>query len=199
MSTALGTLLLSLFLQVDSPPAGGVLFRDFTLKQAGGGVYASAENKSLKGMVLVFTCNHCPFARLYTERLNSLSRTCDSTGVQLLAINAMDTLVYEDETLEAMTQRAQAEGWEFPYLQDADQKVASMMGAVCTPQVFILWKERQTWVLRYSGAIDSNGQEPELAESYTATALSDLLAGRMVRTPSTQAVGCRIYYRKNQP
>ena len=199
MSTVFCTMLLSLFLQVDSPPAGGVLFRDFSLNQAGGGVYASAENQSLKGMVLVFTCNHCPFARLYTERLNRLSRTCDSAGVQLLAINAMDTLVYEDETLEAMTQRAQTEGWEFPYLQDADQKVAAMMGAVCAPQVFILWKERQTWVLRYSGAIDSNGQEPELAEPYAAAALSDLLAGKMVRTPSTQAFGCRIYYRKNQP
>lgn len=199
MSTAFGTLLLSLFLQVDSPPAGGVFFHDFTLKKAGGGVYASAANQNLKGMVLVFTCNHCPFARLYTERLNNLARTCDSAGIQLLAINAMDTLVYEDETLEAMTLRAKTEGWTFPYLQDADQKVAAMMGAVCTPQVFILWKEQKTWAVRYSGAIDSNGQEPELAESYATEALKDLLAGTMVRTPTTQAFGCRIYYRKNQP
>lgn len=199
MSTALGTLMLSLFMQVDSPPVDGVFFRDFTLKQAGGGVYASAENKSLKGMVLVFTCNHCPFARLYTERLNRLSRTCDSAGVQLLAINPMDTLVYEDETLEAMTLRAKTEGWNFPYLQDANQQVAAMLGAVCTPQVFILWKEQKTWAVRYSGAIDSNGQEPELAESYANEALKDLLAGTMVRTPTTQAFGCRIYYRKNQP
>lgn len=199
MSTAFCTLLLSLFLQVDSPPSGGVLFRDFTLNQAGGGVYASAAHQNLKGMVLVFTCNHCPFARLYTDRLNNLSRTCDSAGVQLLAINAMDTLVYEDETLDAMTQRARAEGWEFPYLQDAGQEVAAMLGATCTPQVFFFWKERQGWALRYKGAIDSNGQEPELAENHVAAALADVQAGRMVRTPSTQAFGCKIYYRKNQP
>lgn len=199
MIASFSTLLLSLFMQVDSPPTGGVLFRDFNLKQAGGTYYSSAAHQNLKGMVLVFTCNHCPFARLYTQRLNNLARTCDSAGIQLLAINAMDTLVYEDETLEAMTLRAKTEGWSFPYLQDANQQVAAMLGAVCTPQVFILWKEQQRWVVRYSGAIDSNGQEPELAEAYAAEALKDLLAGTLVRNPSTQAFGCRIYYRKQQP
>ena len=199
MSSVFGTLLLSLFMQVDSPPSGGVLFRDFSLKQAGGGYYASAAHKDLKGMVLVFTCNHCPFARLYTDRLNSLARRCDSIGLKLLAINAMDTVAYEDETLEQMTLRARAEGFRFPYLQDADQSVAAMMGATCTPQVFVLWQDRGRWVLRYSGAIDSNGQEPEKAYSYVGAALDDLLQGGIVRTPSTSAFGCRIYFRRNQP
>lgn len=199
MSAFFSTVLLSLFLQVDSPPAGGVLFRDFNLKQAGGGYYSSAAHKNLKGMVLVFTCNHCPFARLYTQRLNLLARRCDSVGMKLLAINAMDTVAYEDETLEQMSLRSRAEGFQFPYLQDADQRLAAMMGAQCTPQAFVLWQDHGRWVLRYSGAIDNNGEEAQKAYSYIGAAMDDLLSGGMVRTPLTQAFGCKIYYRKNQP
>jgi peroxiredoxin len=190
-------LLCSWALQLDTPPAKGKMLHDFTLQQAGGAMYSTAQQSSLKGLVVVFTCNHCPFARLYTQRLNHLARRCDTSGMKLLAINSMDTLVYEDETLLEMQKRAKEETFQFPYLQDPEQQVAKMMGAGCTPQAFILWKERGTWVLLYSGAIDNNGQEPEHAVSYVGAALDDLLSGRMVRTPYTQAFGCKIYYRNN--
>ncbi len=150
----------------------------------------------VKGLVLILTCNHCPFAKLYTGRINDLVKQYSAQGIQVLAINPMDTMLYEDETMAYMQEKATAESYQFAYLQDAAQIWGKKLKAVSTPSSFVLWKEGQNWVVKYVGSIDDNGEEPEKATSYIGRALNDLLGGKPVHIPKTTTYGCAITYRK---
>jgi peroxiredoxin len=143
--------------------------------------------------MVIFTCNHCPFAKLYTQRFNELAGKFTPLGVPLLAVNSMDTLVYEEESFSLMKERAA--GLRFPYLQDAAQTVGKAFGAEHTPQAFVIWREKGHWLVKYRGAIDDNGEHPELATPFIANAVSELLAGKPVSVPETESFGCRIFYR----
>lgn len=169
---------------------------DFRLKDTNGRTFSLNGTAGAKGFIVVFTCNHCPFAKLYPERLNALSKKYSALGVPLIAVNSMDTLVYEDETLAKMKERAAAEHYDFPYLQDPLQNVARDFKANRTPHAFVIWKENNSWVIRYAGAIDNNGKEPEKATPYLANAVDELLAGKTVKTGETASIGCTIYFRK---
>ncbi len=159
--------------------------------------YLSLESyKEAKGFIIVFTCNHCPFAQLYSERYNALNAKYKPLGVPLIAINSMDTLVYEEETFELMQKKAADEKFNFPYLRDAMQRVGKNFGADHTPHAYIVWKEKTDLVIRYSGAIDDNGEHPELARPFVAHAVDELLQGKAVSTPETVSFGCKIFYRK---
>ena len=149
-----------------------------------------------KGFIVVFTCNHCPFAKLYPARLNALNLKYSSLGVPLLAINSMDTAVYEDENFELMRAKAMREKTNFPYLYDVTQSVGKSFGADHTPHAFILWKENEQWIIKYAGAIDDNGEHAELANSYIENALTELLSNKAISNAETASFGCRIYYRK---
>ena len=148
-----------------------------------------------KGFIIVFTCNHCPFAKLYPERLNALNLKYSSLGVPLMAINSMDTAVYEEESFELMRTKAMREKTNFPYLYDASQIVGKSFGADHTPHAFVLWKENGEYIIKYSGAIDDNGEHPVLAISYIENALTELLANKTISNAETASFGCRIYYR----
>lgn len=154
-----------------------------------------------KGLVLIFTCNHCPFARLYTQRLNVLADQYRPLGVPVLAINSMDTFLYEEETLPYMQEKAAAEAFRFAYLQDASQRWGRRMQAQSTPSAFVIWKEKNGWVIKYSGSIDDNGENPELATPFVGQAVDALLKGKAVRLPKTKTFGCAITYsnRKRSP
>jgi peroxiredoxin len=169
---------------------------NFSLINTDGKSVSLSDFKEAKGFMVVFTCNHCPFARLYTARLNALSKKYAAQGVPLIAINAMDTLLYDDENLVAMSQRAKSEQFDFPYLSDGSQQVGKMFDAKHTPQAFIIWKEGEQWVVKYNGAIDDNGQEPEKARSYLGEAANLLLQGKPVSFNKTASFGCAIHYRK---
>ena len=138
-----------------------------------------------KGFIIVFTCNHCPFAKLYPERLNALNLKYSSLGVPLLAINSMDTAVYEEESFDLMRAKAIREKTNFPYLYDASQIVGKSFGADHTPHAFILCKENEQWIIKYSGAIDDNGEHAELANSYIENALTELLANKAISNAET--------------
>lgn len=169
---------------------------EFALKNVDGKQVALSQYPKAKGFAIVFICNHCPFAKLYSERLNTLNTEYTPLGVPLLVINSMDTLVYEDESFSAMQQRAATDHFNFPYLQDAGQTVARSFGAEHTPQAFVLWKEEGKWIVKYSGAFDNNGKEPQKATPYLANALDELLQGKSVQLTETQSFGCAIYYRE---
>ncbi|MEY4282107.1 MAG: hypothetical protein RLZ39_1519 [Bacteroidota bacterium] len=169
--------------------------QDFSLKGIDNKIFNTKSNKA-KGYIVVFTCNHCPFAKLYTMRLNELNRIYSKQGVPLLAINSMDSILYEEETFAFMQERAKKEGYQFLYLQDASQSVVKLFGANHTPQAFIIWRENNKWLIKYNGAIDDNGQHPEKAIPYVAQALRQLLAGKPVLQPKTESFGCRIMLRK---
>ena len=170
---------------------------DFRLRGVNNQAVSLADFKGAKGFIVVFTCNHCPFAKLYTARLNALSRKYQPLGVPLLAINSMDTVVYADESFRDMQRRAQTEKFAFPYLHDARQVVGRNFRAEHTPQTYVIWREDRQWKIKYSGAVDDNGVVPtQVKNPYVARAVDELLAGQPVATPQTDSFGCAIFFRK---
>jgi peroxiredoxin len=175
-----------------------VVVNTFSLRNTDGRQIALTDYPDAKGFILVFTCNHCPFARLYPKRLNALSDKFTAQHVPLLAINSMDSVLYAEEGFEMMQQKAMKEHFKFPYLQDAGQEIGKAFGADHTPEAFVIWKDEGTWVVKYKGAIDDNGEHAEKAVPYVARAVEELLNNRPVSTPETQSFGCRIFYRDNR-
>ena len=169
---------------------------DFTLQNVDGHFVSTTDYPDAKGFAVVFTCNHCPFAKLYTDRFNNLHKKYAPLGVPLLAINSMDSLVYEEESFVLMQEHARDAGFQFPYLHDASQAVGKAFGAKHTPHAFVIWKQNGHFVVKYAGAIDDNGEEPEKATPFIAQAIDDLLAGKAVTLPETESFGCRIFFRK---
>ncbi len=168
----------------------------FSLKTVNKGLFQTTNLKEVKGIMVVFTCNHCPFAKLYTQRLNQLHQKYAPLGVPLLAVNSMDTIVYEEEIFSAMQKRATSEGFVFPYAQDADQSFGRTLQAEHTPQVFLLWKNNEQWIVKYMGSVDDNGEEPEKADPFLANAVDQMLQNQSITVPLTESFGCRIHYRK---
>ncbi|HYG51489.1 MAG TPA: thioredoxin family protein [Flavobacteriales bacterium] len=154
---------------------------DFKLKNTDGNVVSLSGFSQAKGFIIVFTCNHCPFAKLYTKRLNMLNSKYKPLHVPLLAINSMDTLAYREESFERMKKRSEKEKYNFPYLQDASQDVAKAFKADHTPQAYVLWKKGGTWAIEYSVAIDDNGAHPAKSQNnYIENAVSQLLRNEKV-------------------
>lgn len=169
--------------------------QDFSLKNVDNKTISTKAFPDAKGFIVVFICNECPFAKLYSKRLNELSTKYKALDVPLLAINSMDTLVYEDESFKDMQLKAKNDKFKFPYLHDVDQLVAKNFNAEHTPSAFILWKEQNRWVIKYKGAIDDNGQNPFIATPYVANNVDALLKNLPVILNETLSFGCRIFYR----
>lgn len=167
---------------------------EFELKNIDNQIFKT-NNIDVKGFVVVFTCNHCPFAQLYSKRLNELYNELKAQNVMLIAINSMDTILYEDEGLAFMQEKAKKEAALYPYLQDAEQKIGKVFGATHTPQAFVLWRENGELVIKYKGAIDDNSNDSKKAQNYISMAVSQLINHKKVSTPQTKSFGCKIYYR----
>lgn len=174
----------------------GKVIPEFSLLNTDNKFVGLSNFPNAKGFIIVFTCNHCPFAKLYPERLNALNLKYTKLDVPLLAINSMDTVVYVDESFGLMREKAIRENLNFPYLYDASQTVGKSFSADHTPHAFIIWKVNNQWVIKYSGAIDDNGEHPEIASSFIEPVLNELLANKEVSKSETASFGCRIYYRK---
>lgn len=169
---------------------------DFSLKNVNGRVVSLGDYKAAKGFILVFTCNHCPFAKRYQDRMNSINKMYTAKGFPLLAISSNDVLAVPEDNFAEMVKRAREEHYSFPYLLDSTQVVAREFGAVKTPHAFVLFKENGKWIIKYSGAIDDNGAEPDKAmHHYITDAVDALLAGKQVAVTSTRSVGCGIKWR----
>ncbi|MBK9984903.1 MAG: thioredoxin family protein [Saprospiraceae bacterium] len=170
---------------------------DFRLLTTDGNIVSLSDYKDAKGFIIVFTSNHCPFAKLYTSRLNDLYSRYSPLDVPLLAINSMDSVVYEEENFEMMKQKSISASFKFPYLWDRRQTVGKDFGATHTPHAFVIWKENNQWIIEYSGAIDDNGAEPNIVRhAYVDEALKELLSGQHVTLAETHSIGCAIYYRR---
>ena len=177
--------------------AGGKEIADFKLKNTDGKFVSLKDYPKAKGFIVVFTCNHCPFAKLYPDRLNKLNTKYKALNVPLIAISSTDTTVYEEDTYPKMVAKAKAEHFNYPYLADATQAVAKNFNAQKTPHAFVIWKENGQWVIKYNGAIDDNGAEPaKVQNQYVAKAVDELLAGKSVSTKETKSIGCQIHFRK---
>ncbi|MFN8159921.1 MAG: thioredoxin family protein [Solirubrobacterales bacterium] len=143
--------------------------------------------------VVYWTCNHCPYALAWEERMHQASRDYAERGVRFLAVNSNDAERYPADSLDAMRERVGAEGgWPHPYLHDADQSVARSFGAQKTPDVFVLDAEG---VVRYRGAPDSDYDDPSQNASWLRGALDAVLAGREPDPSRTEPVGCSVKWK----
>jgi peroxiredoxin len=139
--------------------------------------------------VVVFTCNHCPYALAWHDRLASVA---DDYDVRFLAVNPNDAERYPSDSYEAMQKRVAEEGWSFPYLRDEDQEAARSFGAKTTPDVFVLDGEG---TLRYRGAPDADHRDPSQEAAWLREALDALLAGEEIARPETDPVGCSVKWK----
>lgn len=170
---------------------------DFSLMNTNGIMTTLKDFRDAKGFIIVFTCNHCPFAKLYPERLNALNAIYKPLGVPLIAISSTDTVQYEEDSFAHMVEKARGENFNFPYLYDGEQLVAKNFNAQKTPHSFIIWKVKNEWIIKYDGAIDDNGAEPDLVnERYVEDAVNALLKGKDIKLKETKSIGCQIHLRK---
>jgi peroxiredoxin len=184
------------FIFLSSFDIGQKTVNDFSLRNIDGNYISLKDNVKAKGYIVIFTCNHCPFAKLYPSRMNNLQQKYLLRDVQVIAINSMDSVIYEDEKFDLMQKKAKENNFQFPYLQDVSQEVAKNFGAINTPQAFVIWRVGNSWVIKYKGAIDDNGENESLATNYIVKAVDELLTGATVSNPLTESFGCKIFYRK---
>lgn len=143
-----------------------------------------------KALVVVFTCNHCPVAKAYEDRLIELQKDYGPKGVQLIAINVNNLPA---DRLDAMKERAKEKGFNFPYLYDPSQAIGHKFGAKVTPHVFVLDQKRK---VAYVGAIDDSQAVSKVEARFVRDALDAILAGRQPAKAETKAFGCGIKYEK---
>ena len=150
--------------------------------------HSLAEHANAKAIVVVFTCNHCPVAQAYQDRLVQLASDYQPKGVELVAINVNNL---EADKLPAMKQRAEEKGFKFDYLYDPSQEIGRAYGATVTPHVFLLDGARN---VAYIGAVDDNMNEAKVTKRYLRDAIDAVLAGSKPQTDDTKPVGCGIRY-----
>jgi peroxiredoxin len=175
--------------------AAGDTALNFILPATNGQTYTLWEVfKQAKAVAIVFTCNHCPYARAWEDRINAIARDYATQGVHLFAINSNDPSVSPGDSWENMIKRAREKQFAFPYLYDESQDVARIYGAQRTPEFFIF---DATGKLRYHGAPDDNYEdEHAVTHHYVREALDALLAGQQASTSETPPVGCTIKWKK---
>jgi peroxiredoxin len=165
---------------------------DFALPDTDGRVHRLSELTATGPVVLVFTCNHCPYALAWHERLADVADDYAVRGVRTLFVNPNDGERYPADSLDAMRERVAAEGWSVPYLHDAAQDVARDFGARTTPDVFVIDDEMR---VRYRGAPDEDYEDPAANALWLREALDDVLSGVELRRPETTPVGCSIKWK----
>lgn len=171
--------------------------KDFSLQNIDGKNVSLADYKDSKGFIITFTCNHCPYAMAYEDRILALNKKYAKAGYPVIAINPNDAIQYPEDNFEAMQVRAKEKKFNFPYLYDESQNIAKQFGATKTPHVFIVQKAGDKLVVKYIGAIDDNWEKAaDVKEKYAESAIDALLAGKPVATTSTKAIGCSIKWKK---
>ena len=167
----------------------------FTLPATDGETYSLDDFADAKALVVVFTCNHCPVAIAYEDRLVALQRDYADRGVRLVAINPNDATTHPGDSFDAMVERAKAKQFNFPYLRDESQTVARAYGAACTPDPFVFGPDR---TLVYNGRIDDDRTAASRATRHDLRQVLDaILEGREHALPEVHpAVGCSIKWKR---
>ena len=162
-----------------------------------------AEYKKAKLIVMAFTCNHCPVAKAYEDRLIAIQKEYKPKGVQVVAVCVNDAEAYPQDGLENMKKRAAGkdlgrwrtskEAFNFPYLRDDTQKIARNYAAKVTPHIFVLDQKRK---IVYMGAVDDNNNPKKVKERWLRDALDAVLKDKKPPKPVTQQRGCTIKWKK---
>jgi peroxiredoxin len=150
--------------------------------------------KGKKGTLVVFTCNHCPYAKAWEQRIVELGNTYQAKGIGVVLVNSNDPGVNAGDSPEATGARAKERGMKFPYAIDATSGIAKAFGATKTPEAFLFDKGGK---LVYHGTIDDNHEEPtKVAKRFLKDALDAVVAGKAPAVSETKSMGCGIKFRK---
>lgn len=171
----------------------GSVATDFSLKNVNNKMVSLQDYKKAKGFIVIFTCNHCPFAVAYEDRIIDLNKKYEKLGYPVIAINPNNPEKQKDDSFDKMQVRAKEKGFTFPYLFDEGQKIYPQYGATKTPHVFILQKTAKGNVVKYIGAIDDNhSDETAVKQKYVENAVDALLKNQDIKVTTTKAIGCSI-------
>jgi peroxiredoxin len=171
----------------------GAVAPDFALPDTDGATWSVSDSGASPATAVVFTCNHCPYALAWHDRIADVARDYADRGVRVLAVNSNDPARYPRDSFDAMKARVAREDWPMPYLHDGTQEVARAYGAKVTPDVFVLDAERR---LRYRGAPDSDYDDPDAGARWLRDALDAVLAGTEPARAETKPVGCSIKWKR---
>jgi peroxiredoxin len=165
---------------------------DFQLKGVDGKTYGLKSFSGKKSLVVVFSCNHCPYVQAYEDRMVQLQNDYSPKGVTLVAINSNDDNGYPEDSYPNMIKRAKERGFNFPYLRDETQEIAKKYGAICTPHVFAFDQQRR---LQYKGRIDDNRNPESVKTKDLRDALDAILAGHKPGVQETRPFGCSVKWK----
>jgi len=167
---------------------------EFNSKGIDDETYLLESFKGSKGLIIIFSCNHCPYVQAYEGRIKTIQTDYKEKGITVVAINSNDDVNYPDDSFENMKKRATEQYFNFIYLRDEDQSIATEFDATHTPEIFLFDADRK---LDYHGKIDDNWQEPEKAVNhYLRNALNEMLEGKEISVPETYSIGCTIKWKR---
>ncbi len=170
---------------------------DFRLLNVDGNYVSMSDYHDAEGIILIFSCNHCPYVVAYEDRMIELHNEFAPKGFPLVAVNPNDSIVVPADSYTKMIERAEEKNFPFAYLLDADQTVFPEYGATRTPHVYLLEKVDGQFVVAYIGAIDDNYRDASAVEErYLANAINALLEGERPNPDFTRAIGCTIKVRE---
>jgi len=171
----------------------GDMATDFELKNIDGKMVSLSDYKEARGFLVIFTCNTCPYAVAYEDRIIALDKKYKDKGVPVIAINPNNPEAQPGDSFAKMQQRAKEKGFTFPYLLDEGQRIYPQYGATRTPHVFLLENTDGGNVVRYVGTIDDNYQDADAVETrYVEDAVDAMLKGERIEVHTTRAIGCSI-------
>lgn len=174
-------------------PIGAPLPAFRNLPAVDGKAYSASDFSGAEVLVVVFSCNHCPYVQGSEGRMMEFQSHYADRGVRLVAINSNDITNYPDDDFESMVKRAQERGFNFVYMRDEDQSVAEAFGATHTPEFFVFDQNRE---LRYHGMLDDSPKNPAAVQRHhLREAVDAILAGRPVPEPETHSIGCTIKWK----
>jgi len=190
-------LLLSSFTNLKIPTFQGYdigdVATDFTLKNIDNQSVSLADYENARGFIVIFTCNTCPYAVQYEDRIIALNNKYVDQGFPVIAIMPNNPIIKTGDNPKAMKARATSKGFTFPYLFDEGQKIYPQYGATKTPQVYVLEKTNEGNIVRYIGAIDDNYKDTKLVNTkYVEEAIEALKNGRAIEETKTRTIGCSI-------
>lgn len=167
---------------------------DFILKNVDGQEISLYNYKPAeKGAIVIFTCNHCPYAIAYEDRIIALDKEFRAKGYPVIAINSNDPVLSPEDSFEKMIIRAKEKEYTFPYLFDSSQEIYKTYGAKRTPHIFLLQKRGNDFIVEYIGAIDDNYKDASaVTQKYLSEAVYALLDGKKPDPDFTKAIGCTI-------
>lgn len=166
----------------------------FSLSGTDGKIHNIADYRDGKGLLVIFTCNHCPYAQAYEQRICELARDFQPLGIAFITVCSNDGSDFPEDSFERMVEKSRSMGFPFPYLHDVEQQVAKAYDAACTPEAFLFDSE---FKLTYHGRIDDNFQNPELVSSNDLRlALDAVVEGQTPEMQRTPCIGCSIKWRR---